>query len=458
MGDPTPKDQIGIARTLRDILTRLRRLEKATPLQTAFNDASAAQFTADDAQTKAVTAQSTADTAQSTAQTANTAAQQASTDAASASSAATSASQQAQQAQQAVASKTKTTWSTAAPDNTQNPGTADGDTWYVTNGTGGAATAQYRWSAQSAAWSLTPIDGAALRNVIADSIKAGAIDGQTITGATIKTAASGQRVELLNTRMDVYSQTGTTPAGYIFGEDRSQFSAISIVNNYVSSNPGGVYVTVPRNPGATDLANRSVNFEASHGVRSPYLEIGVLSSSYNRGESVPIIDARSQAARFLGSHFRVRPTLGATWPDTDVLAADTSGPVVTASDYRLMDGTSITADTGWTNLNSTTWGTGYQSDSSSTMQVRRIGNRVYVRGQVNRTATSNSGNIANGEVLFVLPANFRPGRIMRTFLAGGASSIIRVSVSAGGNVTVIGDPGPSPSTYGYLDGLTFLTD
>lgn len=184
--------------------------------------------TATDAATDAAQASSDAAAANQNASDANAAAQ--------------TAQEQAQAAQQAAAAKTKTTWSSSVPDNTANPGTADGDTWYVTNGTGGAATAQYRWAASSASWTLTPINGTALQNVIADTVKAGAIDGQTITGATVRSAGSGQRVELLQTRLDVYN-TANVRSSQLYGYSAGTVSGLAMIANPGQSDQSTMLVT-----------------------------------------------------------------------------------------------------------------------------------------------------------------------------------------------------------------------
>jgi len=468
MGDPTPKDPLGNARTLRNILERLRVLEQARPLQTAFNDASAAQ--------------STANTAQGAAQQASSDAATANQNASAASSAAQTAQQQAQAAQTAAASKTKTTWSTVVPDNAQNPGTTDGDTWYVTNGTGGNTTAQYRWNAATLAWTLTPIDGAVLRNVIADTVKAGAVDGQTITGATIRSAGSGQRVEMLQTRMDIYNSANTL-SGRIIGGLNDIVSGSSLLLRAFGSTPTGQFAVVPATSiscsvtpapfvssgysysGSTFTSSFSsvaegifssgpvsaTEFWCASGTTGGWRAIGRVNQSTPAGSRV-----------ILGGSFE---RLSYTWtnPSTSVRTdvpvmtgdpyGDSANVYLTATDFRLPDGTSISADTGWVS-------DGFTTQSGVTVtgaKIRRIGNVVSVlldNVTLDSINIPTTGDVAN-RVVIKVPTGFAP-TMLQPLSSASAGAMSSFYINSAGNITLAATV-PDSTQTGNVTKTSWLT-
>ncbi len=439
----------------------------------ANQSARSAQSTANTAQNKAVTAQATADGAQTTASGALGVAQGASYDAANASTAAQTAQQQAQAAQQAAAAKTKTTWSTAVPDNTANPGTTEGDVWYVTNGTGGNATAQYRWSASNSQWTLTPIDGAALRNVIADTVKAGAVDGQTITGATIRSAATGKRIELLNTRLDVYSDATASAAsieGIIYSS--SAYAGLQLKANGPNG-AGTCNIYTPVNTSLTGSWTGTVKVSASipSGLATADFVVRRVFAGQSSATDVPklpIIETDSNGTtgttaagtRFFGNRFSwINPYGGDVVDIVKPAYADSNGVVplskviVTAGDFQLLDGTSITADSKWLSPTVAT-GSGY---SVNTLRYRKIGNRVEWTGQLNRNA-----NMASQTNVITVPAAYAPsvpsGGTTRIFSATGtAGTAFRFNFNTNGQID-IRDIANGTTTYAILDGITYLTD
>ncbi|MDO8107156.1 hypothetical protein Q6348_08095 [Isoptericola sp. b441] len=114
----------------------------------------------------------------------------------------------------------------------------------------GAIAAGAVGAAEIAAGAITAAKIAA-GAITADKIAAGAIDGTTITGAIIRTAATGQRVQLGNDsdRIDFYSdagQTSETSPGYLrIGEDWSAGPARPIVE-LATPEVSGVADTVSR--------------------------------------------------------------------------------------------------------------------------------------------------------------------------------------------------------------------
>lgn len=88
-------------------------------------------------------------------------------------------------AQDAAVAKSRWQIVFAAPDAAADPGDADGDVRYQMDGVGGKFVAQWVWDAAGQSWNETPFDGTMLVNVVADSVKAGAIDGLTINGVNV---------------------------------------------------------------------------------------------------------------------------------------------------------------------------------------------------------------------------------------------------------------------------------
>jgi hypothetical protein len=136
----------------------------------AASTASAAQTAASNAATAAGNAQSTADNAATAASNAAAAASDAATAAAN--------------AQQAAAAKSKVTFSASTPGST--PNTA-GDVWFQT--ASGVVLSQWQGNGGTS-WTERKVSGTALA--------ADAIDGRVITGATLRTAATGERVVVRN--------------------------------------------------------------------------------------------------------------------------------------------------------------------------------------------------------------------------------------------------------------------
>jgi hypothetical protein len=340
------------------LLRRLEELERAVgQLRGSVASSNApVVLKAVTAQSAADVAQANAEAAQTTADTANDAAEQASTDAAAASTtaqnantAAQQAAQQAQAAQTAAASKTKTTWSASAP-TSSTPGTVDGDTWYVTNGTGGAAVAQYRWSASSTAWVQTAIDGSVLQNVVADTVKAGAIDGQVITGATVRSAASGQRAEVVSNRINFYNTAGAQ-GGYVTGATQpyggTNYPAVGMT---ASSSTSGVSCTAPI-PWATAGTGAGPDFAASNFIPDDTVHGRILLNQKGNTGSTGLFRTSTTDGTLqvvLGID-----TVSKQWTLNAATAALTG--VVKASDYQKVDGTSILPVTGTFTSLDTAW-------------------------------------------------------------------------------------------------------
>ncbi len=79
----------------------------------------------------------------------------------------------------------------------------------------------------------TLIDGAKIYtgSVTAVQLKADAIDGKTITGATVRTAASGKRIELNATDMRVYDNGGYVRVGLLTETDEARLTFYDSLGN-----------------------------------------------------------------------------------------------------------------------------------------------------------------------------------------------------------------------------------
>ncbi|MFL0357836.1 hypothetical protein [Curtobacterium flaccumfaciens] len=78
--------------------------------------------------------------------------------------------------------------------------------------------------------------------ITATEINLDSLNGKTITGATIRSKASGQRVELLNTKLDFYSPAGANVARLTGGS-----SGFLTVSSPSSANPGENELSIDKN-------------------------------------------------------------------------------------------------------------------------------------------------------------------------------------------------------------------
>jgi hypothetical protein len=128
--------------------------------------------------------------AQAAADEANTNAQTAIENAANAQQAAADAQTAAEDANTTADGKNQITYSTSAPDNTQNPGTHDGDLWFVYVSNTQIVVGMYLWSAASSTWVQQTLNNEVIATLDAGKIVTGylsadRIQAQTITGAKI---------------------------------------------------------------------------------------------------------------------------------------------------------------------------------------------------------------------------------------------------------------------------------
>ena len=126
---------------------------------------------------------------------------------------------------------------------------------------------------------------------------------------------------------------------------------------------------------------------------------------------------------------------------------------------RAYDGSSwkdvLPPDTGWVDV------VAVSSWSSSTVQVRRVGNVVYLRGRLKKAASGTIDSGSENKALLTLPAGFRPAQqlvMAGAGLVGGSSAaygrIATVRISTDG-VLDCHNANSTALTEAYVDGISF---
>lgn len=193
----------------------------------------------------------------------------------------------------------------------------------------------------------------AAKKITADMLDVNSLNGVSVTGLLLKTAATGQRLELQKTSMLFYSATSTTAVGAIFAEDRGAFSSVTIQNSYGTETSFATF-NVPRNPSAGSYeSTRKLNLELSHGLTAPVMQVRQLFGSGDYGgRKYPVIDSTQVNGAYTGmvvnaDEFR----LGTNDPRsvisrTNGNAASPTSVQVTADSYVQPDGFSVLPLTG----------------------------------------------------------------------------------------------------------------
>jgi len=182
-------------------------------------------------------------------------------------------------------------------------------------------------------------------SITATEINLDTLNGKTITGAVIKSAASGNRLEINGTVMAVYSTKQAAPVGGIQAVDDGSFSAVQILNQFQSSNQSAISVNVPRNPGAGSYeSTRKYNLQVSHGMQGPLVQTNQITSDNYPNSPYPVMahTAANQPIYVTADRFRIGSGLGrnvifgsgGTFPAPSTV-------VVQADDFQLADGSSI---------------------------------------------------------------------------------------------------------------------
>jgi len=217
-------------------------------------------------------------------------------------------------------------------------------------------------------------------------IAAGAIDGKTITGAVVRTGASGSRIVLDGTYAD--------QAQFWTGQEQL-FGVAGMMQ--VGVTPGATT--------ATDAPTITIQTPSLAGGTRPKLTI----VGPSRDKTVPGSVTVSGGAVNLG------PTTVSVYPqnDTDVV--------------RLVD---LRGDTGWTNATYKNGWTTYNIDYGPA-RFRKCG-----CGQVEATGLVAGGTPSQTLPVFTFPTGYIPGN-HKLFVSEGNNALARVDVDVSGNVFVM---------------------
>lgn len=212
-------------------------------------------------------------------------------------------------------------------------------------------------------------------SITANEINLDTLNGKTLTGTLVKTAASGARLELLGTRLDIYSAGATSAAsisGFIYGT--SSYAGLLLR----ASGPNGDATCILYSPESTTLSGAwtgtvKVSANITSGLATPDLVIRRVfagQSSATEVPKLPVIEADSNGApndavaagtRFYGNRFSWIDPYGRTPSVIDIVKpayAASNGVlsltkvIVTAGDFQLLDGTSIVPAAGTASYNS----------------------------------------------------------------------------------------------------------
>ncbi|UXZ57100.1 H-type lectin domain-containing protein [Curtobacterium sp. Arg-1] len=190
----------------------------------------------------------------------------------------------------------------------------------------------------------------AAKKITADMLDVNSLNGVSVTGLLLKTASTGQRLEILKTRIDVYGPTGGSPTsiqGFAADASFGQLQISGTTNNgSASCYFGGVFPVESASSDGTP-GPLQLNVTASHGVGAPaggfrqlyaYNPDAVSAYCVMDGSNLNNITLTSRRVRF-------RPAVSGAAP-VDVImpateAAGESRPVVRAYDFRSPNGYSV---------------------------------------------------------------------------------------------------------------------
>jgi len=222
------------------------------------------------------------------------------------------------------------------------------------------------------------------KKITAGMIDVDSLNGITLTGTIIKSAATGKRIEIQGQRIDVYGATGASAARI---EGFADGPAASIIQ-LTATNEGGTaragfggVVQYPTRDGGQQFA---VNADLSHGMTAAVLA----------------------------------PTRLYAWDSVGVKGAlvvdgsNINNVVVRADDFQDRNGKSLLGDTGWINL---TPQNGWANQSGTRLRYRVKAGVFYLQGYLN------SANVT-ATTFAVIPSNYTPSQNIRVPATNGTGS------------------------------------
>lgn len=245
------------------------------------------------------------------------------------------------------------------------------------------------------------------KKITADMLDVNSLNGVTITGAIIKSAASGQRIEIVNQRINVFGDNGPPASIEGFaGNGTSSAVRIRAVNEGIEGSCG--FLGPIEIPVRDSTSSFTFNVNASHGfLASAVAATRIYAYSETRIQSALVIDG-----------------------------SDVNNVTVQADDVYDRAGNSTIKDSNWQTIN-TTAGT---PDAARPPQYRKIGRQVYLRGLIAPTSTL--------QTIGTLPAGYRPGAVIEASCVrtpGGVATptFWDVRVQSGGAIALMGPSGGS---------------
>ncbi|MEV7761448.1 MULTISPECIES: hypothetical protein [Curtobacterium] len=219
--------------------------------------------------------------------------------------------------------------------------------------------------------------------ITATQINLDTLNGKTITGAVIKSAASGQRLEMRGTRLDVYG-AGASVAASVVGIPGAD------------NNTSAIQLTARDSTSAVAAVN-------VHGAVT-FTPLSGPSCTYNMTLDYGLNATHVFATRVFTRTSSILPVL--------VIDGTSSGVVVTADDFRTADGSSISSDTGWKNL---TLQNGWANQSGTRLRYRIKAGVFYLQGYLN------SAN-ATATTFATIPSQYTPSQNIRVPATNGTGS------------------------------------
>lgn len=265
-----------------------------------------------------------------------------------------------------------------------------------------------------------------------DLLVDGAIDGKTITGATFRTAATGERLE-------ISTATGLSRINFHSGNANESGSSYVVADSAYYGNTNKPYMLLagPTRTGSNLQTSQIALVSESTMNLIEMMGQRLLFSAHPVGGSTSIKAGLDVSA--LGTTYSAR-----LWSDNASVEMTGSALMLRGSTVNVSvnGGTSFPLeDTQWTNATLgaawTNYGGGYAS-----ARYRRVNNVVYVQGLIKASSAT-----ASNTTMFTLPAGYRPSAniIFSSRAAGGVQ--FRLDVQSAGAVIAPEGVGATATDY-----------